>query len=114
MKITQRQIRNLIQNELNESVSSERKDNTVDIDVDQILQEQVNENPDLLNEGMFSSALKALGANLVPGGRYVADYTRARGFEELESAAEGFEQRLDALESQMASLMSALGGLPRT
>ena len=112
MKITKRQIQKLVQNELNESRRrAPARSDVVSIDVDGILKEQVAENPDLLSEGMFSSALKTVGANLVPGGRWVADYSRARGFDELEAASEDFEQRLDALESQMATLMSTLGGM---
>ena len=117
MKITKSQIQKLVQSELNESrerasnKNNKRRTDVVSIDVDNILNEQVKENPELLQEGMFSSALKTVGANLAPGGRWVADYTRARGFDELEAASENFEQRLDALESQMASLLSSLGGM---
>ena len=113
MKITQSQIRKLIQNEINEStkaapaktVAKQKRSDIVNIDIDSILSEQKEESLDTLNEGMFSSALKTVGANLAPGGRWVADYTRARGFDELEEASEDFESRLQTLEAWMASVM---------
>lgn len=113
MKITKAQIQKLVQSELNESINKTAKSekDMLSIDVDGILKEQVQENQQVLEEGMFSSALKTVGANLAPGGRWVADYTRSRGFDELEAGAEDFEERLAALEGQMAAIMSSLQGM---
>jgi len=86
------------------------KNRYVNIDIDKILREQRED----LDEGMFSSALKTAAINMVPGGRMVADYTRARGFDELEDAAEMMENRMESLEERIAQierlLAAASGG----
>ena len=76
------------------------KNRYIDIDIDKILKEQKED----ISEGMFSSALKTAAINMMPGGRVVADYTRARGFDELEDAAEMMENRMEALEERIAQI----------
>ena len=75
-----------------------------EINVNQLLREQKED----LEEGLFTQALKTAAINLVPGGRVAADFTSARGFEQLEDAAEQMENRLDAIEQRLSSLESLL------
>ena len=109
MKVTKRQLQRIVQSELAQVSRSRKpaKSNYVDIDVESILREQKED----LGEGLFTQALKTAAINLVPGGRIAADFTRARGFEGLEAAAEQFENRLDSLEARIAALEGG-GGLP--
>tara|TARA_Y100000310_G_C20588574_1_gene766736 strand:+ start:250 stop:531 length:282 start_codon:yes stop_codon:yes gene_type:complete len=65
-----------------------------------------------LEEGRFSSLAKAIATPLVPGGRFVSDYTQARGFDELEEFAEAAEDRIANLEQRLATLEAALVGRP--
>ena len=41
-----------------------------------------------INEGRFTSALKALATPAVPGGRMVSDYSQARAFDDIEDFME--------------------------
>ena len=98
MKISKRQIRNIV---LSEISKSQQKNRYLEIDVDNILREQRD-----LDEGMFSSAGKALATKFIPGGRMASDYLQARGFDDIEDATEAIEARLDDLESRLAALES--------
>ena len=107
MKINKRQIRNIVLSEV--SRSSRRNSNMpLEIDVSCILREQ----REIIDEGMFSSAMKALATKYAPGGRMTSDYLQARGFDELEDATEAMEQRLDDLESRIAALEGGGLGMP--
>ena len=75
-----------------------------EINVDQILREQKED----LDEGLFTQALKTAAINLVPGGRVAADFTRARGFEQLEAAGEEMENKLESLEQRISAIESLL------
>jgi len=99
MKISKRQIRKLVMNEIS---NKGKKSNVLDIDVNYILREQKED----LGEGMFSSALKTAATNLVPGGRWISDYSQARGFDDLEDAVEEFDRRLESIEERLATLES--------
>ena len=99
MKISKRQIRKLVMNEIS---NKGKKSNVLDIDVNYILREQKED----LGEGMFSSALKTAATNLVPGGRWISDYAQARGFDDLEGAVEEFDSRLENIEERLAALES--------
>jgi len=104
MKLTKTQLRKMIQNETRGlSRLRSRNSNVVDIDINQILMEQRED----LEEGIFTQALKTAAINLVPGGRVAADFTRARGFEQLEAAAEKFESQINDLEARVAALESS-------
>lgn len=107
MKVTKRQLQKIVQTELAQASRSRKpvrrqraSRNFVDIDVDSILREQKED----LGEGLFTQALKTAAINMVPGGRVAADFTRARGFEQLEDAAEVLESRIDALEARIQAL----------
>lgn len=65
-----------------------------------------------LEEGRFSSLAKAIATPLIPGGRFVSDYSQARGFDELEEFAEAAEDRIANLEQRLATLEAALVGRP--
>jgi hypothetical protein len=110
MKVTKRQLQRIVQTELAQASRSRKpvKRNYVNIDVDSILREQKED----LGEGLFTQALKTAAINLVPGGRVAADFTRARGFEQLEDAAEQMESRLDSLEARVAALEGGVGFPP--
>jgi len=115
MKVTKRQLQRIVQSELAQASRSRKparrqqaRSNYVDIDVDSILREQKED----LGEGLFTQALKTAAINLVPGGRVAADFTRARGFEQLEAAATAMEDRLDSLEARLAALEGGGGGVP--
>jgi len=99
MKISKRQIRNIV---LNEVSQSHKRDRVFEIDVNSILREQ----REPVSEGMFSSAAKALATKFVPGGRMTSDYFQARGFDDLEGAVEEFEVRLSDIENRLAALES--------
>jgi|TARA_Y100000310_G_C20700397_1_gene829197 hypothetical protein len=102
VKISKRQIRNIVLDEV--SKSSKRNSNMpLEIDVKDILREQKK----AIDEGMFSSAMKAL-ATKAGGktGRFASDYFQARGFDDLEDATAAMEQRLEDLESRIAALES--------
>ena len=109
MKVTKKQLQGIVQSELAQASRSRKpvRSNYVDIDVDSILKEQKED----LGEGLFTQALKTAAINMVPGGRIAADFTRARGFEQLEAAAEQMESRLDALEARVMALEGG-SGLP--
>ena len=100
MKISKRQIRKLVMNEI--SKKDNKSNNILNIDINSILREQKED----LGEGMFSSALKTAATNLVPGGRWVSDYAQARGFDDLEGAVEEFDSRLESIEERLAALES--------
>ena len=101
MKLTKRQLLSIIKEELKNT------DSIVNINIDNIVKEQSEE----LSEGLFSQALKTAAISMVPGGRIAADFTRARGFEQLEAASEAIEERLEALEQRLSSLETLLSGL---
>tara|TARA_Y100000310_G_scaffold339018_2_gene430354 strand:- start:628 stop:954 length:327 start_codon:yes stop_codon:yes gene_type:complete len=100
VKISKRQIRNIVSSEISRSQQGNRTRH-LEIDVNSILREQRD-----LDEGMFSSAAKALATKFVPGGRMASDYLQARGFDDLEDATEALDARLDDLESRIAALES--------
>lgn len=100
MKLTASQIKRIIKEEI------ELIDNNIEIDIGSLLREQAED----LDEGMFTQALKTAAINLVPGGRIAADFTRARGFEQLEEAAEAMESRLSLVEERLDAVESMLGG----
>lgn len=100
MKLTASQIKRIIKEEI------ELIDNNIEIDIGSLLREQAED----LDEGMFTQALKTAAINLVPGGRIAADFTRARGFEQLEEAAEAMESRLNLVEERLDAVESMLGG----
>ena len=94
MKLTKKQIINLIKEEI-------QREDFLYVDVENILKEQKQD----LDEGMFGSALKTLATNFLPGGRVVSDFARSEAFDAIDEKMEEFEQRLAALEagSQMRS-----------
>ena len=51
-------------------------------------------------EGTFSSALKTLATNTLPGGRYVSDFARSQAFDKIEERLDEIEHRLRALEQR--------------
>jgi len=100
MKLTASQIKRIIKEEI------ELIDSSIKIDVGSLIREQAED----LDEGMFTQALKTAAINLVPGGRVAADFTRARGFEQLEEAAEAMESRLNLVEERLDAIEAVLGG----
>ena len=105
MKLTDARLRRLIAEEI--YYSKNRESQYVDVDVDNILREQ-REN---LNEGRFTSLAKAIATPLVPGGRFISDYSQARGFDELEGFAEETEVKLGEIESRLQTIESVLSNL---
>ena len=92
---------------IQEEMDSVESASSLDIDINSLIREQSED----LDEGVFTQALKTAAINLVPGGRVAADFTRARGFEQLEAASEAMEGRLEALEQRLLSLETLLSGL---
>jgi hypothetical protein len=65
-----------------------------------------------LEEGRFGSLAKAIATPLVPGGRFISDYSQARGFDELEDFAGDAESKLADLEQRVAAIESLIQSAP--
>ena len=109
MKVTKTQLQKIVLKELKYQSKKDKrisKNTVLEIDVDTILLEQRE-----LDEGRLGALAKALATKFIPGGRFVSDYSQARGFDELEEFSEEAEDRLADLDARLSAIEGAIASL---
>jgi len=109
MKVTKTQLQKIVLKEIKHQAKSKNKvskNPVLEIDVDSILLEQKD-----LDEGRLGALAKALATKFIPGGRFVSDYSQARGFDELEEFSDETEEKLSDLDARLAAIERAIASL---